>query len=543
MKKILLTLVIVALAATALVGCTPKTPDTPPPPPPPTGPSVGGTITFSIGGDPNTLNPILSTDAMSGTVIMQIHSGLVRANENLEFVGDLAKDWTVSSDNLTLTFNLRDNVTWHDGTPFTAHDVKFTYDTVKHPDYTGVRRRDFQFVEEIIAEDDYTLVLKLTQPDASLISKLGLGIIAKHIFEGHPVAELREHPASRSAPVGTGPYKLSEWVPGQYLVLERNANYFWDGDYPYLEKIIHRVYQDADATLAALEAGDIDYMGSIPVDSIEMIKAAHSNRLDFVTLKQNGYWYIGMKQDHPYFSDKNLRQALAYGLDRATMIDSLFLGYGTVMNADKPPISWAYNPNLFSYPYDKAKAVELLEAAGWTTVGSDGVRRNAAGERLSFELISASGDQTRTNMLEIIKNQWKEIGVEARIELYEISVYYDKLDYGEFEIYQWGWNLGLDPDNYIFFHSSSGFNEEGVLQGFNDVGFSNAQVDALIEKARSTFDQEERRAAYWEIQEILNEELPYIFLYSRDSVAALKKEFHGEFSAIGTIFIEKWYKK
>ncbi len=540
MKKLLLTLVIVALAATALAGCAPKAPVTPPPPPPEE-PKVGGTITFPIGGDPNTLNPILSTDAMSGTVIMQIHSGLVRSNENLEFIGDLAKDWTVSADNLTLTFNLRNNVTWHDGVKFTAHDVKFTYDTIKHADYTGVRKRDFELVKEIIAQDDSTLVLKLAQPDASLISKLGIGIIAKHVFEGHPVAELLEHPASRSAPVGTGPFKLSEWVSGQYLVLSRNPNYFMGGNLPYLDKIVHKVYQDADATLAALEAGDIDFMGSIPVDSIELIKTAHSDRLNFTTLKQNGYWYIGMKQDHAFFSNKNLRQALAYGLDRATMINSLFLGYGTVMNADIPPISWAHNPNLFNYPYDKTKAIQLLEAAGWRTVGSDGVRRNAAGERLSFELISASGDQTRTNMLEIIKNQWAEIGVEAKVELYEISVYYDKLDYGEFEIYQWGWNLGLDPDNYIFFHSSSGFGADGRLQGFNDVGFSNAEVDSLIEKARSTFNQEERRVAYWRIQEILNEELPYIFLYSRDSVAALSKNFHGYYSQIGTIFIEKWH--
>jgi peptide/nickel transport system substrate-binding protein len=542
LKKGLLVLVALALVATALVGCKAPETVTPPAPPEPSGPKVGGQIVFPIGGDPGTLNPIISTDAMSGTVIYQIHSGLVRSNENLEFIGDLAEDWTVSDDNLTLTFKIRDNVLWHDDTPFTAHDVKFTYDTVMHPDYTGVRRRDFAFVEEVQAPDNYTLVLKLKQIDSSLISKLTLGIIPKHIFADVPVAEIKEHPRSRD-PIGTGPYKLAEWVSGQYLVLERNPKYFWDGEYPYLEKIIHRIYQDTDAMLAALEAGDIDYMGSIPVDSIELIKSGYSDRYDFKTLKQNGYWYIGMKQDHPIFSNLNVRKALAYGLDRENLIKTLFLGYGTVMNGDKPPISWAHNPNLYNYPYNKAKAIEYLEKAGWTTIGSDGIRSNAAGEKLSFEFISASGDQTRTNMLEIITNQWKEIGVEAKVELYEISVYYDKLDYGEFEIYQWGWNLGLDPDNFIRFHSSSGFDEKGVLQGFNDVGYSNPEVDRLIELARSTFDQETRREAYWKIDEILNDELPYVFLYSRDSVAALNKKFEGVFSQIGTLFIEKWHLK
>lgn len=542
MKKAILVLVALALMATALVGCQTPAPVTPPAPPAPTGPSVGGTITFSIGGDPGTLNPIISTDAMSGAVIGQIHSGLVRANENLEFIGDLAKDWTVSADNLTLTFNIRDNVTWHDGTKFTAHDIKFTYDTIRHDDYTGVRKRDFAFVEEILAPSDYTLVLKLKQVDSSLISKLGIGIIPKHIFGDVPVAEIREHARSRD-PIGTGPYMLDEWISGQYLVLVRNPNYFWDGDYPYLEKIIHRIYEDTEATLAALEAGDIDYMGSIPVDSIQLIKDGYSNQYDFIDFKQNGYWYIGMKQDHPIFSVLEVRKALAYGLDRQNIIQGLFLGYGTVMNGDKPPISWAHNPNLYTYPYNKEKAIGLLETAGWKTIGADGIRRNAAGDKLSFELISASGDQTRINMLEMIKNQWTQLGIEVNVELYEISVYYDKLDYGEFEIYQWGWNLGLDPDNFIRFHSSSGFDENGILQGFNDVGYSNAKVDELLEKGRSTFDQEIRRQVYWEIDEILNEELPYVFLYSRDSVGAINKKFQGEFSQIGTLFIEKWHLK
>lgn len=504
-------------------------------------PRVGGEVVFGLGSDPTTLNPILSTDAGSNTVISMIHNGLVRTNEKLEFMGDLAEDWVVSPDNLTLTFFIRRNVKWHDGKPLTAHDIKYTYDCIQHADYTGVRKRDFRAVKEILVPNDFTLVLKLSQIDSALISKLTIGIIPKHIFGDTPVGKLREHARSR-APIGTGPYMLREWIPGQFVVLDRNPDYFWAGNEPYVQRVRYRIIQDTQAMLVALEAGQIDYMGSIPVDDIEYMKNTHSNRLEFRELKQNGYWYIGMKQDHPIFKDVRVRQAMTYALDREGMVKTLFKGYGTVINGDKPPVSWAYNPNLYTYPYNKQKAIQLLEAAGWNRVGADGIRMNAAGQRFSVQLISASGDQTRENMLSIIRNQWREVGIEMKIELFETSVYFGKLDNGEFEIYQWGWNLGLDPDNFIFWHSSSGFDANGILQGFNDVGYSNKRVDALIEKARGTFDQEVRRQCYWEIQEILNKEVPYVFLYNRNNVAGFSKKIKGiVWSEIGNLFFEKWY--
>lgn len=505
-------------------------------------PKVGGEVVLPIGGDPTSLNPILTSDAMSAEVWGNIFNGLLQTNQKRELIGDLAQDWTVSEDNLTLTFRIRQNVKWHDGVKFTAHDVKFTYDTIMSENYTGIRGRDFSYVKEITCPDDYTLVIKLDQVDSALLSKLTIGVLPKHIFSDADIAKLREHPASHK-PIGTGPFKLKEWVSGQYIVLERNADYFWAGNEPYLSQVRYRIYTDVQATLAALEAGDIDYMGVIPVDDIDYIKGKYSSKYAFHDFKGNGYQYIGMKQDNPLFSNKTVRQALMYGLDRETMVSTLFKGYGTVVNGDKPESTgWAHNPNLYDYPFNPEKAKTLLAEAGWSKIGSDGIRVNAAGERLSFTMISASGNQTRDNLLQIIKAQWKAIGVEAKIEMFEVSVYYDKLDAGDFDIYQWGWNLGLDPDNYIFWHSSSSFDENGILQGFNDVGFSNPRVDELTEKGRSTFNQEIRKQCYWEIQEILNEELPYVFLYSTDGVSAMNHKIKGDiWSAMGVILIETWY--
>jgi len=504
-------------------------------------PRVGGEIVYALAGDPTTLNPLLSTDAASNFVIGMIHSGLLRTNERLEIIGDLAEDWTVSADNLTLTFRMRQGVLWHDGRPFTAHDVKFTYDTIMHPEYTGVRRRDFRAVREITVPNDHTMVIQLREIDASFLSKLFIGIIPRHIFQGHPVARLKEHPNSRS-PIGTGMYHFGSWLPGQQVVLNRNPNYFWAGQEPYIQRVRFRIIPDTQAQLVALEAGQIDWMGSIPVDDMERVRRTHADRLQFREVKQNGYWYIGMKQDHPIFRDVRVRHAFKYALDRPGMVQTLFRGYGTVIHGDKPPVSWAHNPNLYTYPHNPAKARQLLDQAGWNRIGPDGIRMNAAGQRLSFELISASGDLVRENMLNIIRNQWRAVGVDMRIELFEISVYFGMLDTGQFEIYQWGWNLGIDPDNFIFFHSTSGFNAEGILMGFNDVGYSNPAVDRLIERGRATFDQEERRKIYWEIQEILNRDLPYVFLYSRNNLAAHANRIRGiVWTEIGTTFFERWF--
>lgn len=506
-------------------------------------PKVGGRVVLPIGGDPTSLNPLFTADSMSMSVWGFVFNGLLRTNERSELIGDLAEDWDISNENLTLTFRVRQNVYWHDGVKLTAQDIKFTYDSIMHPDYAGVRANDFAAVKGISCPDDYTLVIQLKNADAAFQSKLTIGILPLHIFQGTTLAQLREHPQSR-APIGTGPFVFKEWVSDQHILLERNPNYFWAGSEPYIGEILFRVYADTQAAVAAFKAGAIDYLGSLPLDEVKLIKKTYSSQYDFRDCRANGYWYIGLKQSHPVLGDKLVRQALTYGLDRQTIVRSLYKGHAVVMHADQPPTSWAYNPNLNPYAYNKTTAIQLLTVAGWSEVGSDGIRLNSNGERLSFTLISAIGNQARENLLHIIKNQWKDIGVEVIVELCDISTFYTRLDTGDFAAYQWGWDLGSDPDNYIFWHSTASFDEYGVLQGLNDVGFVNQRVDELVEAGRATFNQEERRKIYWEIQAILNEELPYVFLYSIDSVAALSRRILGDlWSAIGYVFPELWYIK
>ncbi len=505
-----------------------------------TGPQVGGEIVYGFASEPPTLNSILSTDTTSGFIIGRVGNGLVRINQDLETEGDLAKDWSVSEDGLTITFNLRQGVKWHDGEPFTAEDVKFTYDAIMHPDYTGIRASDFKYVEEVEVVDDHTVALHLSQIDSSLLFKLGIVILPEHVFKGCEIANLKEHDASWD-PVGTGPYKFVEYVSGEYVVLERNPDYFGEG--PYIERVRIRIYQDEQVILSALENGDIDYLGSVPIEDIDRIKESYSDQFEFVATPVNGYDYIGLKQTHPILGNKLVRQALVYGLDRDTLIDTIYKGYGTVMDSHYPPISWAYNPDVKKYGYDVGQAVDLLEEAGWTTIGDDGIRLNANGDRLSFVLVAPSGDTQTENLLSMVEQYWKEIGVEAKVEYYEWSVLLNQyLDVAQFEAYQCGWSLGLDPDCFNFFHSEASVDEDGNLQGFNDTEFRNDRIDELIELGRGTYDQEERKQYYFEIQDILAEEIPYVWLYTQNVIRAMSKDIKGVvWSPLGPVYPERWY--
>ncbi len=501
-------------------------------------PAVGGEIVHGAIGDPVVLNTVLATDEPSGWVTSRIYQGLVRANPEFQMDPYLAKSWVTSDDGLEIVFYLRDDVYWQDGEKFTAHDVKYTYDTIQHEDYTGPRRSDFRAIERTEVVSDYEVKLVLKEPDSVLLSRLGIGIMPEHIFGDWPVAELREHPANRE-PVGTGPYMLEVWEEGQYVVLTANPNYWGEG--PYIPTVRQRMYQDSQVMLAALEAGEIDLMG-IPHEDVDRVQAAHSDRLAFQQVPNNSYSYIGLKQDHPFFEDVRVRHALTYALNRQEMVDALFLGYGTLMNGPIAPVSWAYlEEGLNDYPFNPEKAKELLEAAGWTE-GPDGVRVNEEGERMSFSVLTNSGNLVRENTLDIAQQQWAAIGVEMTPEPLEWSVLLDQyLDVAMFDAYLLGWSLGVDPCPFVYFHSSQGV-VDGQLMGFNDVEYYNDEVDRLLEEARRIFDQDERKAMYDQIQIILNEELPYIFLYTTNSVTAIDKKIQGYVISPLTIhYPELWY--
>lgn len=527
-QRFLALVIAVVTLAGVLAGCGPAK-----------GPQKGGTITYGETGEFIVFNPILNTDTPSGRVIDLVYSGLVKQNEKLEMVPDLAEKWTYSDDGLVWTFTLKKGVKWHDGQPFTSADVKYTFDAIKDKDYTGVRATNFKPIVKVEAPDDYTVVLTLSQPYAPLLVVLETGILPKHLFASTPIAQMKTNPASMT-PVGTGPYKFKEYIKGQYALLEANADYF-DGA-PNIQQVIFKIYKDEQVMLSALEKGDIDYMASIPFDQIDRISKSYADKYSFTRLTDQRFNYIGLKQTNPILKDKLVRQALMYGLNRDQIVNDVRKGYAKVMNASILPTSWAYaGDQLNQYKYDPEKAKSLLEQAGWK-VGADGIRVKD-GKRLSFEIVTSTGNTTREAELSIAQQNWKDIGIEIKPNYIEWSVLLTNyLDVGKFEAYSLGFSVDPDPDCYLYFHSASAIDASGKLVGFNDVEYKNPQMDKLLEEGRTTLDQTKRKEIYAEVQKLQNEELPYVFLYAPESMAALNKKFQNvTWSPTGPINIEKWY--
>ncbi|MFP4457436.1 MAG: ABC transporter substrate-binding protein [Clostridia bacterium] len=529
MKKYLLVLTVLILtAALVLSGCSNGAVEDPEENPNGEQTEATGMYTYGFNGEPATLNPILSSDAISSGITNFAYDSLLKEDENLEIVGELAENWEVSEDGKTITFYLQDDVNWHDGEQLTADDVVFTMNMILDPNYTGVLASDLKYVEKVVAVSDFEVEMKLSQMDAPIMEALAspaMGIIPEHVFKDVPADELREHPDSWS-PMGTGPYKFVEYVSGQYTVFEANEEYWGEG--PYIKTIMIKHFQDNQSVLSAFENGDIDYIARIPVEDIDRLKSSLANEVTFVEAPNNGYYYIGLKQNHKHLKDKNVRQALMYSLDRQSIIDTIFQGYGTIINSHSVPISWAHTDDVNEYPQDLDKAQELFEEAGYTK-DDDGFLYNEDGEKLEFTIVSMSGEEEKANIIAMVIEQWKEAGADVDVEYYERSVLFNKyLDVGEFESYMWGWNLSNDPDSFNQFHSSQAkLNEDGepdpngVLKGFNDVEYINPEVDQLLEAGRQTYDIEERKEIYTEIQQILNEDLPYIFLYTTNDVKAM----------------------
>ena len=335
------------------------------------------------------LNPNLSESVYDVYSYEPVFAGLMRydPDNNYELVPELAKSIDVSDDNLTITFELRDDVFFHDGVPFTAEDVKFTFEWMCHPDYTGVRASywaDFVGFEEfnsgeaddlagVEVVDDYTVIFRLAQVDAPVLGRLATwGISPKHVFAGKSIADLGlGHPAVIN-PIGAGPYKFVRYVDGQFSEMEAYEG-FHRGK-PALNRIIVKVAA-AEVAQAELVTGETDIAWVQPdVRDFELYEA---EGLVIHDMPANAYQYMGVQLDHPILSDKRVRHAITYALDRQAMVDNLFDGLALEQVCHMSSVSWAYDPTIKPLPFDPAKAAELLDEAGWR-MGSDGYRYRVA---------------------------------------------------------------------------------------------------------------------------------------------------------------------
>ena len=496
-------------------------------------PAYGDTFIQGSIGEPSNLLPVLASDSASSDINSLVYNGLVRYDKNLKLEGELAESWEISPDGLTITFQLRKGIKWHDGAPFTAADVLFTYQTYIDPNTPTAYAEAYSQVAEAAAPDDYTFRVRYAQPYAPALESWGVSILPKHLLAGQ---DLTKSPLSR-APVGTGPYVFVEWTAGEKLVLEANPHYF-EGQ-PYIKRVVYRIIPDLSTQFLELQSGGLDFMGLTPIQyQTQTDTPAFQRQFNKYRYLAFGYTYLGYNLKRPMFQDRRVRQALAHALDKQEIIDGVLLGLGQAATGPYKPDTWVYNGEVPRYPYDPDKARALMAEAGWRDSDGDGFL-DKDGQAFSFTIVTNQGNDLRVKTGEIIQRRFKEVGIDVKLRVIEWASFLKEfINPGNFDATILGWTGGPEPDQYDIWHSS----KTGPRQ-LNFIQFKNAEVDELLEQGRRTFDQAERKKIYDRFQQILAEEQPYTFLYVGEALPAVARRFRGIEPAPAGIrhnFI-KWY--
>lgn len=451
-------------------------------------------ISIAMKADPKTLDPQKSIDTMSNKSITLIYDTLLDLDENLNLKPNLAESWE-RLDDCNVVFHLKKGVKFHNGEELKAEDVKFTLERAASSPQTLYL---FKPITKVTVIDDYTVQVTTDKPFGALLNNLAAvqgGIVSKK-------AVLKYGDDYVNHPVGTGQYKLKEWLPGNRIVFEGFKDAYQGA--PNFEELTYLTIPEVSNRMIALETGEVDVAFDIGIMDKETIE--NSNNLELVEVESPALLYLGFDQTNPIYQNKKLREAIAYAIDNQTFVDVVFRGSAVAGDSPLPKASPAYNGNVKKYNQDIEKAKKLLAEAGYPN-------------GLDIELWCMD-DGPRVDMCVIIQDQLKKIGINVEIKIFEFGAYVSKTALPNKELYFLSWNSSGDGDValYPLFHSS----QHGAPG--NRSFYSNKEVDKLLDKARVSVDEEERKSLYKEVQNILQEDLAiYALAYPKINLAKNKE--------------------
>jgi peptide/nickel transport system substrate-binding protein len=478
------------VAFAVLLAASPSVAQTPP-----------GVLVVGQIAEPQSLDPHVVTAANDFRILVNVFEGLVRfADGTLEIEPALATDWTVSDDGLTYTFTLRDDVTFHDGTPFNAEAVKFNFDRMldeEHPYYdTGPFPLSFFFADiaETTVVDEYTVEFTLNQPFAPFMSNLAgtTGVIVS------PSAVAEHGDNFGRNPVGTGSFKFEEWASNTRVVVSRNDDYW--GDPAGLEAVVFRPITDANTRVAEMLSGGIDVMVEVPPDNVSMFEADAA----FTVHDAVGphVWYVMLNMKEGPFTDVRVRQAANYAVNKETLVTDVLQGTADISAGPIPPaFNWAYNEAVDPYPYDPDMARELLAEAGIDDLS------------VTFYVTEGgSGMLDPIPMGTAIQADLEAVGFDVTIETYEWNTFLANVNpglEGKADMAEMAW-MTSDPDTLPFLTlRTAAWPEEG---GFNSSYYSNTDVDEMLDQARMETDFDVRADLYKDVQQVVHDDAPWIFV-------------------------------
>ena len=459
-------------------------------------------------------NPVLAPDIGSVMVNKVLFPGLVRPDEELRPTPDLAVSWQSAPDGLSWTFELRPGVTWHDGAPFSARDVKFTFDQILDLASGSRLRSDFAAVNGVDIVDSLTVRFRLKAPFAPLLPLLGYnaGILPAHLLDGRELTDAVAF--NRSTPVGTGPFRLERVVPGASVTLVRNASYF--GARPGVERIVFKVVPDINAQVAQLRAGELDLITIEPANlgSVEGVAGVRVLQVPVVQ-----HWYVGFNASTPMFASPLVRRALGYAINRQAIVAGVLKGYADLPGGTIPvALRDYYDSTAAPVPFAPDSARRLLAAAGWNP-GPDGTLRNAQGAHFAFELLVDKGNPTREQTALAVQQDLARIGVKASIRTMEFAALVrDRVLPATYAAVLIWWTTPPDPDQFAFYATG---------QDNNHVKWSNRTADSLLSSGRETVDEGKRRAIYYAFQRLERDDPPVLVLFYPREIQAVSTRLDG----------------
>jgi peptide/nickel transport system substrate-binding protein len=532
MKKILSIALTFLMMLSLITGCTNNNAETPEPEATPaeestetpaetaSAPKVGGSLVVGLTGDPYSLATWNSNDLNSSLLMNLILPPLMVTDEDGKKVPYVVKDYEISEDALTYTVTINEGITWHDGTPFTVEDLKFTANYMVE-NALGYGADMYGGVKDMEIVDDYTIKYFLESPQVNFLSQVGfwIDIMPKHIFESV------EDPANFEYDgLGYGPYKLKDYVKGQYYTLERVPE--WplanDGMGAYLEEITFRIFPDANALVLAIMNGEVNVSGSaIPIAAQKQLQSK-PDEFGIMDVNSLGFGYFSFNYKNEFLKDFEVRKAIAMTLDRDAFVNIAMQGGAIKMESPISPVFTDLVKSGIKFPeFNIEEAKSVLETAGYKDSDGDGIRENPAGKKMEIELVYRTTTSNVDAIANVFKANVEQVGIAVNLKPVDPATYTDMVTKGRtFDMNVIDWGVIDDADSSL----ATIYRSDASL---NFMGYSNPKIDELLDQSAAEPDYQKRIEIMNEFQEEFIKEIPAIGTWVRINAYGYSKDYEG----------------